>query len=248
MKKVLLFGLGAIAVLLLIGYVTMQFFLGSIVKAGVNKFGPSITQTKVELKGANVSPLSGKGTLSGLSVGNPPGWGEGNAFYLGTVHVDMKPFSVFGDHIVINEILIDQPEFTYDTKIVSSNISDLLKNIEKSMGDETGGNQPQAKNGKPLKMEVKHFVLRNGKVTLGVGGKAITLPMPPVELTNVGTNEGGVTPAGLAFAVMRSVTTNVVAATTEALGKVGGTSGASAAEAAKQATEAIKGLFGGKKK
>jgi len=249
MKKLVLFVLGAIAVLLLIGYVTMQFFLGSIVKAGVNKFGPSITQTKVELKGANVSPLSGKGTLSGLSVGNQPGWGEGNAFYLGTVHVDMKPFSIFGDHIVINEILIDRPEFTYDTKIVSSNISDLLKNIEQATGGEKGGNEPKAKNGRPLKLEVKHFVLRNGRVTLGVAGAAgLTFPMPPVELMDVGTAEGGVTPAQVALAVMRSVTTSVVSASTGALQKVGGTSGAAAAEAARQAADTIKGLFGGKKK
>lgn len=249
MKKGLLYALLSLVVIVIVGYVTLQFFLGSIVKAGVNKFGPTITQTKVELKTASLSPLSGQGTLTGLSVANPAGWTAGNAFYLGNVHIAMKPFSVFGDHIVINEIVIDQPEFTYETKIVSSNISDLLKNIEQSMGGENQGNQPKAKNGKPLKLEVKHFVLRNGKVTLGVvGAGGVTMPMPPVELTDVGTAEGGVTPAGLAFAVMRNVTSSVVAASTGALQKVGGTSGAAAADAAKQAAEAIKGLFGGKKK
>ena len=247
MKKALLFGAGTLLVLAIVAYVIMQFFLGSIVKAGVNKFGPQITQTKVELKGANVSPLSGAGSLDGLSVGNPAGWTSGNAFYLGSVHVDLKPFSVFGDHIVINEVVIDRPEFTYETKIVSSNISDLMKNIEQSMGSENGGNQPKAKNGKPLKLEVKHFVLRNGKVTVGVGAAAITMPMPPVELTNVGTAEGGVTPAQLSFAVMRSVTESVVTASTQALSKMGGTSGAAAAQAAKQATDTIKSWFGGKK-
>jgi hypothetical protein len=247
MKKTLGLMLVALLVVAVVGYVTMQFFLGSIVKAGVNKFGPSITQTKVELQGANLSPLTGSGTLTGLAVGNPEGWAPGNAFFLGKVHVSMKPFSVFGDHIVIDEIVIEQPEFTYDTKIVSSNISDLLKNIEKSMGGENAGNQPKAKNGKPLKLEVKHFVLRNGRVTIGVVGAGMTMPMPPVELTNVGTAEGGVTPAELAFAVMRSVTSSVVVASTDALKKTGGTSGAAAAEAAKQAAEAIKGLFGGKK-
>lgn len=247
MKKVLVYGLGTLVVLALVAYITLQFFLGSIVKAGVNKFGPGITQTKVELQNANLSPLSGAGTLTGVSVGNPTGWSAGNAFYLGKVHIDMQPFSVFGDHIVINELIVEQPEFTYETKIVSSNIGDLLANIEKSLGAEKSGAQPQAKNGKPLKLEVRKFVLRNGHVTVGVGGAAVTMPMPPVELANVGTAEGGVTPAELAFAVMRSVTTSVVAASTDALKKIGGTSGAAAADAAKQATQAIKGFFGGKK-
>jgi len=247
MKKFLVYGGVALLVILIVGYVTMQFFLGSIVKAGVNKFGPSMTQTKVELQGANISPLSGAGTLTGLTVGNPTGWSAENAFYLGKVHVDLEPFSVFGDHIVINEITIDQPEFTYETKLVASNIGDLLKNIEQA----TGGNraaEPTAKNGKPIKMVVKKFILRNGKVTLGIGPTAITLPMPPLEINDIGTAENGVTPAGVVFAVMRSVTTNIVAASTQALTKVGGTTGAAAAEAAKQAGDAIKGLFGGKKK
>jgi hypothetical protein len=248
MKKILFFGLGALLVLALAVYLTLQFFLGSIVKAGVNKFGPGITQTKVDLQGANLSPLSGAGSLTGLTVGNPAGWSTPNAFYLGKVHIDMEPFSVFRDHIVINEITIEQPEFTYETKIVSSNIGDLLKNIEQSTGAAKSGAQPTAKNGQPIKFEVKKFVLRKGRVTLGVGPTAVTMPMPPVELNDIGTREGGVPPAAIAAAVMRSVTTSVVAASTQTLLKTGGTSGAAAVEAAKQAGEAIKGLFGGKKK
>ena len=53
---------------------------------------------------------------------------------LGKVHIDVKPFSIFGDHIVINEIIIDQPEFAYETKIIASNIGDLMKNIEAVTG------------------------------------------------------------------------------------------------------------------
>ena len=68
--------------------------------------------------------------------------------------------------------------------------------------------------------------------------------MPPIELTNLGTAEGGITANQLAVAVMRSVTTSVVAATTQALTRVGGTTGAAATEAAKQVGEAIKGIFG----
>lgn len=248
MKKFLLYGLATFAVLALVAYITLQFFLGSIVRTGVNKFGPQIAQTNVELEAANISPLTGSGTLTGLTVANPKGWSANNAFHLGKMHVKVQPFSIFGDHIVIDEIIIEQPEFSYETKIVSSNIGDLLNNIEQSLGGEKAGNEPKAKNGKPLKLEVKKFVMQNGRVSVGVrGAGGITLPMPPLTLTNLGTAEGGVTPAGLAFAVMRSVTTSVVAASTAALRQVGGTSGAAAADAAKQAGEAIKGWFGGKK-
>jgi uncharacterized protein involved in outer membrane biogenesis len=246
MKKILLYSTIALLVLLVGLYVTMQFFLGSIVKAGVNKFGPGITQTKVELQGASLSPLSGAGSLDGFTVGNPKGWSEGNAFHLGHVHIDVEPFSVFGDHIVINEIIIDKPEFLYETKIVASNIGDLLKNIEQAVGAKQ--NEPTTKSGKPVKMVIKKLVMRDGRVTLGVGAAAMSMPMPPLNMTDIGTAEGGVTPAQVAVAVMRSVTTSVVAASTQALAKVGGTSGAAAADAAKQAGQVLKGIFSGDKK
>src|SRR5262249_34696785 len=151
----------------LVAFVTLQFFLGSIVKTAVNNFAPKITGTKVTLDSAAISPLSGVGTLSGLMVGNPTGWTSEKAFYLGKIHVDVAPFSILGDHVVVNEIVIEQPEFVYETKIVASNIGDLMKNIETATGSKDKGAQPTAKNGRPVKFEVKKFTLRNGKVTLG---------------------------------------------------------------------------------
>lgn len=249
MKKILGYSAIAVLVLAIALYLTMQFFLGGIVKAGVNKFGPGITQTKVVLDGASISPLSGSGTLTGLSVGNPQGWSAADAFRLGKIHIDLEPFSVLKDYIVINELIIEGPEFLYETKVIASNVGDLLKNIEKATG---GGreNQPATKDGKPIKLVIKKLVLKDGKVTLGVGGAGgvMTMPMPPINLTDIGVAEGGVTPAQLTFAVMRQVVPSIVAASTQALTKLGGTTGAATAEGMKQVGSAIKGLFGGDKK
>lgn len=241
LKKSLIIGVVVVVVL----YVGLTFFLGSIVKAGVNSFGPKLTQTKVELASANLSPLTGSGSLHGLAVGNPKGWSDGRAFFLGKVHIDLEPFSIFGDHIVINEIIIDQPEFTYETKIISSNIKDLLKNIEEFTG--SGGQEPKTKSGQPIKFVVKKLRLTNGKATLGAGAAAIPLPLPPIALDDLGVKEGGITPDQLATAVMKSVLSNIVAASSQALGKLSGTAGASAAESTKKAGESIKKLFGGGK-
>ena len=154
MKKKSLVIVGSLVALLLLVYVGLSFFLGSIVTAGVNTFGPKLTQTKVELAGAHISPFTGSGTLSGLTVGNPEGWSDGNAFTLGKIHLSMQPFSILGDHIVINEIRIDEPVFRYETKIISSNIKDLLNNIEAITG--AGDQKPKDKSGRPIK-----FVLKN---------------------------------------------------------------------------------------
>lgn len=245
MKKALLvLGLGGLIVLIAL-YIGVAYFLGSIVKTGVNSLGPKLTQSKVELVGATLSPLTGSGTLSGLTVGNPAGWSDGNAFSLGKVHVDVEPLSIFGDHVVINEIIIDEPVFNYETKIVASNIKDLLKNIEKFTGG--GGKTAETKEGKPIRFVVKKFRLTNAKATLGLGATAVPVPLPPASLDNIGVDRGGITADQLASEIMTSVLGSIVSGTANALGQIGSASGSMTVEqvkeAAKNAGDAIKGLF-----
>lgn len=252
MNKKLLYVGGGLLVVAAGVYFGLAFFLGHVVQAGVNSFGPKLTKTKVELAGARISPFTGTGTLTGLFVGNPEGWNADRAFYLGKIHVDVEPFSVLGDHVVINEVSIDQPEFVYETKLVSSNIKDLLKNIEEFTGGGTKtADTPTTKSGKPIKFVVKKFRITNAKATLGVGPAAIPLPLPPINLDNLGVAEGGITPDQVAGAVMKQVLANIVTASAQALTKVGGTAGATAVEsakdAAKKAGDGLKKLFGGDK-
>ena len=254
MKKLLIV-LGSLFALLVIGAFVASFFLGSLVTKGVNRFAPGITGTKVTLESASISPLSGAGTLTGLFVGNPEGWKSEKAFSFGKVHVSLVPSSLVGDHIVVNEVLIDGPEFVYETKIISSNIKDLLRKIEKNTGggsSQKPADQPTTTDGKPLKFEVKSFRLENAKVTLGAGPTAITVPMLPLVLTDLGTAEGGITPDQLATKVMANILSNITRAVADSALSVSSASGAaatdSAAGAIKKAGAGIRNLFSSDKK
>lgn len=230
-------------------YLGLDFFLGSVVKAGVIGFGPRLTGTKVELGSASLSPLTGSGTLRDLVVGNPPGWSDQNAFSLGRVHIKVEPFSIFGDHIVIDEIIVDGPVFNYETKLVSSNIKDLLKGIKGFSSGKDAGKVPAAKNGQPIKFVVGKFRLTNGTARLGVGAAGLPIPLPPISIDDLGVKEGGITPDQLAGVMMENVLAGIVTGTADALGKIGATAGATAAEkskeAAEDATNGVKKLFGG---
>jgi len=250
MKKLFLI-VGSLSLLAAITLIAVSFFLGSIVRAGVNRFGPPLTRTKVELASAEISPLTGSGTIKGLFIGNPPGWGSDRAAYLGQAHISMEPFSLFGDHVVIDDILIDQPEFVYETRIIGSNLKDLLKNIQASTGGSSGSVEPpQTKSGKPIKFEVKRFRLQNARVTIGVGAAAVTVPMPPITLTDLGTKNGGITANQLTAVVMEKVLSQVLLTAANAIGRVSKSAGSAATDttvnAAKHAAEDLKKLFGGK--
>ena len=201
--KVLLSILGALVALAVIGFFVVAFSLGSIVKTGVNKKGPALTQSKVELGGAQISPFSGKGTLSNLVVGNPAGWQSPNAFSLGSVSIDVEPRSLMSDHVVINSIVIDRPEITYETRVTSSNLQDLLKNIQQAAGS---GQTSTTKDGKPIKVVLKHFQLQNAKITAIAGEATANIDMPTLVLDDLGTREGGLTPEQLSVAIVKAVT------------------------------------------
>jgi hypothetical protein len=246
LKRKLIWSAAVVFALLVAAYVVCDLFLGSIVTAGVNRFGPRLTQTHVQLADAHFSPLTGGGTLDGLVVGNPPGWSDNPALSFKSIHLEVAPTSVFGDHIVVRDVEIDGPVFNYETRMLSSNIGELLKHLENSSGGDGGGVMPTMSNGRPIKFEVKRLRLNGGEVRLGVGPTALVLPMPPLEIDDLGTAEGGITANQLAFAVMRRMTTSVVTTTTEAMGHVGATMGSAAAENAKKALDGLKGLFGSK--
>jgi hypothetical protein len=243
MKILMIIG-GVILILLLGGYLYLARNLDGLVVKGVNTYGPQLTQSKVELASASLSPLSGSGTLTGLSVGNPAGWSEGRAFYLGKVQLGVEPKSVVADTVIINEIIIDQPEINYESRIVSSNIKDLLKNIEDFTGK---GEKTAAPDGKPKKFIVKKFRFTNGKATVQAGGQALVVPLPEISLDNLGVAENGLTASQLAAVVTRDVLAKVVTATAGAIGS-GELSVDKLKEAAKGAGDALKNMFKGDKK
>ncbi|MEO6001652.1 MAG: hypothetical protein ABIZ04_16990 [Opitutus sp.] len=244
MKKTLRVIVLVVLVLVLITYVVGKYFLGSMIKTGVNQAGPRLTQSKVELLDASISPLTGSGTLTGLTVGNPKGWSDGRALYLGKMHIAVQPTSLLGDTIVINDLTIDQPEFAYETHLVSSNIGDLMKNIEAAVNS---ADEPKDKSAKSRKLIVKHFRLQDAKVSIGMGGATVPLTLPVLELTDLGVKEGGLTPSQLSFAIIKEVLGSIFGATKQATGTLGGTMGAAAGDAVKKAGEGLQKFFGGKK-
>lgn len=220
-------------------YLAMIFFLGSIVRSAVLKFGPELTRTPVTLGAAHLSLLSGSGELDELGVGNPPGWGDGDAFKLHSIHVVAQPTSLLSDHVVIDELDIEGPDFNYETKFVSSNIGQLLKNIEGSQNDTN--TQAKTKSGEPKRFEIHHLVIKGGKITLAVAGSpAVVLPMPPIDFTDLGTSEGGVTSSQLAELIARDMLQSVAKSAIQGIGSVGKTG----TGAVNDLLHSAKGLFG----
>jgi uncharacterized protein involved in outer membrane biogenesis len=218
------------AVLCLLGVIAVVaagfFLLGPIVTKTVNTLGPRVTGTKVELAAAKVSPLTGGATLAGLFVGNPEGWTGDKAIYLGELRASIQPASLLRDHVVVNEVFIDGPEFVYERRLLGgSNIDALLRQIEQNTGGgsrppsttEPGG-EPKA----PMKFAVKEFRVQNAKMTLIAAGRTITVTLPPLTIHDLGVAEGGITADQVASRVLKQLLAQMAAAAVDILKDVGG--------------------------
>lgn len=207
MKKILRILFFVIPVLAVVGLVLVYFFMGAAVRKGVEVFGPQLTQTEVRLDHVGISPFSGGGTIRGLWVGNPDGFRTEKAFYMGEVSVNLAPTSLLGDRILIKRIYISEPEFTYERRLTSSNINEILKNIEAATQREV--TREEGKEVRAVKFEITEVIIENGKVGVGVGSNAVAVAMPRLELRDIGKSRGGITADEATLEIMKAVMASI---------------------------------------
>jgi hypothetical protein len=203
MKRLFRVLLIMIPALVVIALTLVYFFMGAAVRKGVEVFGPQLTQTEVRLEHVGLSPFSGGGSMRGLWVGNPEGFRTEKAFYMGEVSMRVAPTSLLGDRILIKRIYISEPEFTYERKLTTSNINEILKNIESATQREIVGED--GKEVRSVKFEITEVIIEGGKVGVGVGSNSVTVAMPRLELRDIGKRSGGITAEEATFEIMQAV-------------------------------------------
>ena len=227
MKKLIKLFL-VLVVLLLVAAGIGIFFIGKIVKAGVEKVGPVVTKVPVQLDAAIISVFSGSGSLKGFVLGNPEGYKSPQAVKVGTMSLALVPMSVFGDKVVIHSIKVEAPEINYEADLRGGNLKKILDNIssgEKKPADpKPPGDKPAAKaKGAERKLQVDEFVISGAKVTVS---SALTpsypVTLPEIKLTNLGQGPDGITAAELSRRVMGAIVDATAKAVAENSGKLGG--------------------------
>jgi hypothetical protein len=184
-------------VLIVVGVVLLFIFskaIGSGVRAGVETFGPEVTQTSITLESVDLSAFSGSGSISGLVVGNPEGFKTPHSIKLDGFSMKLEPMSVLSDKIVINEIIIDGPEFILESGLglQKSNIGVILANIEAFSGASEADEESSASS---KSVQIDLLRITGGKVKLSnklLGGQSLLVPLPDIELTNIGAEDEGV--------------------------------------------------------
>ena len=269
MKRTTFVTLSMVVVLTGVLIFFLIFSMDSLVTMAVEKYGSAALQSEVTLDKTQISLKSGKGTLSGLKVGNPKGFETDAAFQLGEVSMTIDAKTITKGTVVIKEILIKAPEVTYEHGPEGSNLDALQRNATRNVsggsGKGAGGEAPPSNGAKEKgkKFIIESLVIRDGKVNVsvvGLQGKKMTVDLPAVRMANIGKSEGGATPGEVIKKLIDALNTAAGGAVKnldlgKAIGEVEGVvKGAKEAletgdpkEIEKKAEEigdAVKGLFG----
>ncbi|MFA7257837.1 MAG: hypothetical protein WC047_09725 [Kiritimatiellales bacterium] len=248
MKKILLITGAVILVLIAV----LMLSLGQIIKAGVNAAGPKLAGVPVHLDSVIVNPLTGVVRIKGLVIGNPEGFNTPSAMELNDFKLNIKMSSLFSKAIVIQEILIDAPQITYEKSLKSSNLSALQANLapKKSVSPKVEA-APEKKKAAAKKVIIDDFQFNGAKVNVTItalGGKKLTLPLPNIQLKDIGRKSSGANPAEVISEVFNSISKavfQVVASSGDMAGKAlkdaGGVAGDALKDAGGVATDAAKG-------
>jgi hypothetical protein len=179
--------------------------LDSIVKDTIERTGTDLTGTRVTLDTVKLDLASGRGALTGLVIANPAGFSGDYAFSLDSVVVAVEPASLTTPVIEIRELSIEGARLIAEQKGTSTNLDQILKNVEHTTGK--SGEQPKTTDKEPshVRLVVREFVFADTRATVisDLHGEA-SLKVPDVRRSNIG-EPGGLSPDQLADELLHAV-------------------------------------------
>lgn len=246
-SKIILGVLAGLIVVVLVAVVILGTQLGRIVRAGMETVGPKITQTTLTVSGVDVALVRGSAGVKGLVLGNPEGYQAPQSLSVSNVAVSLAPGSVFSDKLVVRSVEVRGLEVTFEgNPFGANNLTKIMANVQAFTGASapaTNGS-PAASAAKGKKLEVDSLVIAGAKVHAilsFLGGREVTLPLPEIQLSALGTGPDGITPADLTETVLKEITVDTVKAVGQSAGNLG--KGVLNGSDAGKLKEGLKGLF-----
>ena len=198
--------------LLLIGFTLYGIYeMDGLVKVAIEKYGSEAVKAQVSVASVSVDLKKAQVTLKKLSVANPEGFKEKNAFYAGEVVIDLDEKHLNTSKIIVQKVSIAAPTVTYEFSskgdnlgVLQNNAISYAKQISESVGAESSKSSEKSK----IKILIKDVYLSDVSLLLRdsrLFDASIKLPLPNIHMTKVGNAEDGSDPSEVAGQVMNSL-------------------------------------------
>jgi hypothetical protein len=202
--KVLLALTGTALIIVVISIWLLASNLDGIVKRIIEDAGSDALGTHVALNSAEINLAQAKAALTGLTIANPRGFNERNAFKLGGIEVVLDPATVTGDEIVILSVIIDQAALTFEQIGSNNNLQALMNNLNSSI--DSGSTANDSTDGEIL-IVIEELQLNGASMTIVADqvSKPLSVTLPDITVRNIGRRGAGVTPDQAAEAIIQPI-------------------------------------------
>jgi len=209
MKKKAAIVLGAVLLVVVVLVVVWTTSVDSAVEMAIEYYGSEALGTPVTVDSVEIRTAQGKGTIRGLRVAQPDGYGTGDAIAVAEIVLDLDTGSlVDGDPYVVSLVSFTGPEVAY---VMAEDGSSNLKALQANLADAEEAEESPAAGATaetPVRLRIDRLEIADGRIeadmtALGIGTANATLP--PITMTHVG-GRAGAPPEELAA----SIGTNLV--------------------------------------
>ena len=187
-------GIAAIvlAIVAIVGGIFLYAGRNAIARKGIIEALSYNLQVDVQLKKVSLSPFKGAVSLEGFVIGNPEGFDGKELFSADKIDVALDIKSFRTDEPTIKLISMKNASVTLEQKLSGSNISKLIDNASRLQGEkkEEAPKEKQAASDKKIKIEkILLEGTKAGVVAPFTGGKALAVPIPRIEMNDLGGNK-----------------------------------------------------------
>ncbi len=176
--------LGAVAALIAGAGV---LFADEIIVGLINRGGHKVFHVETRVEDCELSLLKGTLNLQGVELANPEGFKAPRMIYVEEIFVSVEPRTIFTESIRVNSLEISGMDLSYQAAgFGRSNLSVFLRDVREHTGGVPilGGGEGSGKS-----VVIDRILLQGGRITLSAvmtDGKGLVLPMPQIELHDIG--------------------------------------------------------------
>ena len=207
MKKALI-ALGILIVVIAGGVVWFLQSLDGIVKNQIETVGSELLGVAVSVESVSIRLREGSGTVTGLSVANPPGYLTDSALRLGTLHLQIDTASLSGNPLVLKKLTVDSLAGNLELRDDSANLVEIAQSIQQNTGSAEEATKP-SDSGDPMTLAIHELLIANTSITVTVEDEVSSKSLPTIVLEDVGGDEG-TSPANAGGIIINAVVAEIL--------------------------------------
>jgi hypothetical protein len=202
-----------IGILLLLAALLVWFFkfnLDGIARKTIEKEGGQITGVTVQVAEVYLSSQTGAGRMRDLIVGNPEGFHTPYAFSFADIHFEVDLPSLQTQLFIVRKFNVAAPNINIEQTANGNNIQRLQAHIKSFVDAHIDNNQTEVR-----RFIIESLNIENAKLHVSaplIQADLVTIPLPDINMANIGKDQGGVTSAQLVQLVMQQVNIQIAQA------------------------------------